>query len=104
MCRPIKPLDSQETEQVKQHCYLESTISDVGQKSKEEQHVLKLFSNKNVLVNNYMFCLEYVLSGSGTCILREREKAQLEAVEMWMWRKIIKATWVERKTDVEFLK
>jgi len=39
-----------------------------------------------------------------TWTIRKNEKDRLEAMEMWIWRKMNKTSWVERKTNEQVLK
>jgi len=36
--------------------------------------------------------------------IKKNEKDRLEAMEMWIWRKMIKTLWVEKKTNEQVLK
>ena len=44
-----------------------------------------------------------LLYGCETWTLRKEEKRRLEAVEMWIWRKVAKVSWTEKKTNDEVL-
>jgi len=45
-----------------------------------------------------------VLYGSETWTLRRDDIKILEAFEMWIWRRMMKVSWMERKTNEEVLK
>jgi len=45
-----------------------------------------------------------LLYGCETWTIRKNEKDRLEAMEMWIWRKMNKTSWVERKTNEQVLK
>jgi hypothetical protein len=45
-----------------------------------------------------------LLYGCETWTIRKNEKDRLEAMEMWIWRKMSKITWVNRKTKERVLK
>ena len=44
----------------------------------------------------------FLLYGCETWTLRKEEIKKLEACEIWMWRKLLKVKWSDRKTIEEF--
>src|SRR5688572_33130650 len=44
-----------------------------------------------------------VLYGSETWTMRQEDIKRLEAFEMWIWRRMEKISWVERRTNEEIL-
>ena len=36
--------------------------------------------------------------------MRKEERKRIEAVEMWVWRRMAKVSWTEKKTDEEVLR
>ena len=45
-----------------------------------------------------------VLYGSETWTMRKDDIKRLEAFEMWIWRRMERVSWVERRTNEEILK
>ena len=45
-----------------------------------------------------------VLYGCESWTLRMADKRKLDAFEMWSWRKILKVSWAERRTNLSILK
>jgi len=44
-----------------------------------------------------------VLYGSETWTLQKEDIRRLEAFEMWIWRRMMKVSWTEHKTNKELL-
>ena len=40
-----------------------------------------------------------VLYGAETWVLRKKERKKLDAFELWCWRKVLRVSWIERKTN-----
>jgi hypothetical protein len=53
-------------------------------------------------IKTFVWCV--LLYGCETWTIRKNEKDRLEAMEIWIWRKMNKTTWVERKTNEQVLK
>ena len=49
------------------------------------------------------FVWSIVLYGAETWTLRKSDQKRLEAFEMWVWRRMEKVSWVERKSNDEVL-
>lgn len=49
------------------------------------------------------FIWSILLYGCETWTLGEYEKLRLEAMEMWLWRKMTKTSWTEKKTNQQIL-
>ncbi|KAF0752817.1 THAP-type domain-containing protein [Aphis craccivora] len=83
-------------EQVQQFKYLGSTIKSDGKCSIEIRQRIAMakraFTQKRVL-----------LYGCETWTINEQDKKKLEAIEMWIWRRLLKISWTERKSNVDVL-
>lgn len=106
-------------EQVREFCYLGSCITCNNKSNSEIKRRIaqakqaflnkyQLLSNKHLnIVLRKRFVKTYVWSillyGSETWTIDKRDRARLEAVEMWLWRKMTKTRWVDRKTNERVL-
>jgi hypothetical protein len=97
------------TEQVQQFKYLGSTITsdgkcsiDIRQRIAMAKRVytqkLQLLTNKNLNINmrkNFAKCYVWsvLLYGCGTWTIIGQEKKKLEAMEMWIWKRLLKISW-----------
>jgi len=50
-----------------------------------------------------VFVLSVVLYGSETWTLQKEDIQRLEAFEVWIWRRMMKVSWTEHKTNEEIL-
>ena len=50
------------------------------------------------------FVWSVALCGGETWTLRKEDIRRLRAFEMWMWRRVVRVLWTERKTGEEVLK
>ena len=50
------------------------------------------------LVNARVFPI--VLYGADTWMMRKAERKKVDAFEMWCWRRVMRVSWIERKTNV----
>ncbi len=41
-----------------------------------------------------------VLYGTETLVMRKAERKKVYAFEMWCWRRVMRVSWMERKTNV----
>ncbi|KAL4132882.1 hypothetical protein QTP88_009959 [Uroleucon formosanum] len=69
----------------------------------------KLLTSKNIHLNIKKRLIKtYVWSvatyGCETWVINDTEKKQLEAFEMWCWRRMERISWIERKTNEEVLR
>lgn len=106
-------------EQVKEFCYLGSVITHDNRTSIDIKKRITLakqaFMKKYSLLTSKHLQLEtrkrfiktfvwsILLYGCETWTLGEYEKARLEAMEMWLWRKMTKTSWTEKKTNQQIL-
>ena len=44
-----------------------------------------------------------LLYGCETWTINGQDKKKLEAMEMWIWRRLLKISWTERKSNVDVL-
>jgi hypothetical protein len=68
----------------------------------------KLLTNKHLNIETHKkfiktFVWSVLLYGCETWILNKYETERLEAMEMWMWRKMTKTSWIERKSNKRVL-
>ncbi|VVC42049.1 Hypothetical protein CINCED_3A022977 [Cinara cedri] len=68
-----------------------------------------LLTSKHLKIETKKKCIKtfvwsVLLYGCETWTIRKKEKDRLEAIEMWIWRKMNKTSWVEIKTNEQVLK
>src|SRR5215470_5338541 len=105
-------------EQVKQFKYLGAMVTEDGRceqdiKCRIAMAKASIGKRKKVLCSNMSMALRVRLAktlvwpvmmyGSETWILKKEEKGRLEAFEMWIWRRMAKVSWMDRKTNEEVL-
>jgi len=106
-------------EQVKQFKYLGAMVTEDGRCEQDIKCRIAMakqafVKRKKVLCSNMSMALRVRLAktlvwpvmmyGSETWILKKEEKRRLEAFEMWIWRRMAKVSWMDRKTNEEVLK
>lgn len=111
-------IDDQEVEQVSQFKYLGAMITEDGRSEKEVKVRIAMakntFSKRRELLTRNMsrevkkkivktVVWSVALFGCETWTLRKEEIRRLNALEMWMWRRMEKISWTERKTNEEVL-
>jgi len=112
-------LKNDRIEQVQEFCYLGSLITQEN-KSKEEirrrialaKHAFEkkktLLTNKNLGIRTRKkFIITYIWSlllyGCETWTIGNYERDRLEAMEMWLWRRMTRIRWIERKRNETIL-
>jgi hypothetical protein len=106
--------------EVQEFCYLGSIVTNDNRcinEVKKRIAIAKLgFQNKKILIMNKNLSLEtrkkfikaYVWSvmtyGSETWTLGWQEKRRLEAAKMWLWKRVNRTSWMDRKSNEEVLK
>jgi len=103
---------------VKQFCYLGSLVTEDGRSCCEVRRRIALgkeaFNKKKDLMQKSLslhlrkcmvkvFVLSVVLYGSETWTLQKEDIQRLEAFEVWIWRRMMKVSWTEHKTNEEIL-
>ena len=105
-------------EQVERFCYLGSLITQDARCHEEIKRRIgmgkdafykrkellrgKLSRNlKKKMIKTMIWSV--VLYGSETWTITENDKKKLEALEMWIWRRMEKVSWTEHKTNEEVL-
>ena len=53
------------------------------------------------LVNVLVFPI--VLSGAETWTMRKHERRKIDAFELWCWRRVLRVSWMERKTNISII-
>ncbi|KAL4148794.1 hypothetical protein QTP88_002949 [Uroleucon formosanum] len=112
-------LNNEQLQQVKEFCYLGRLITDDNKSTKEIRRRITLakhaFEKKRTLLTNKhlsissrkKFVKAYIWSillyGCESWTIGKYEKDRLEAMEMWMWRKMTRTSWIELKTNEEVL-
>lgn len=106
-------------EQVKQFKYLGAIITEDGRCEKEIKSRIAMAKQaftrkKNILCSSMCLTLRVrlvktlvwsvLMYGSETWTLRKEEKRRLEAFEMWVWRRMTKVSWTDKKTNEEVLR
>jgi hypothetical protein len=112
-------VNGKQIEQVENFKYLGSTITEDGRCEKEVKIRIAMAKEafnkrKELLTKKFKISVRKklvktliwstLLYGSETWTLRKEEIKRLEAVEMWMWRRMEKISWTEKITNVEVLK
>jgi len=98
--------------------YLVSLVPECGRSCREVRRRIALgkeaFNKKRDLMQKSpslhlrkrmvkVFVWNVVLYGSETWTLRKEDIRRLEAFEMWIWRRMMKVSWIEHKTNEEVL-
>lgn len=112
-------LNNIQIQQVQEFCYLGSIITSNNKSSPDIKRRITLakqaFQNKNQLLSNQhlnihirkRFIKTFVWSvltyASETWTIDENDRKKLEAAEMWMWRRMTKTRWIEKKSNVMLL-
>jgi hypothetical protein len=112
-------VNGKQIEQVESFKYLGSTMTEDGRCEKEVRIRIAMAKEafnkrKELLTKNFKKGIKKklvktlvwstLLYGSETWTLRKEEIRKLEAVEMWMWRRLEKISWTEKLTNEEVLK
>ncbi|KAI5695438.1 hypothetical protein M8J77_005016 [Diaphorina citri] len=106
-------------EEVKEFCYLGSKVTNNNKSSPDIKVRIALakqaFQNKNQLLTSKHLSIDlrkrfiktFVWSvmtyGSETWTIEKKDRARLEAAEMWMWRRMTKTRWIEKKSNERVL-
>lgn len=107
-------------EQVGSFCYLGSTVTEDNKCTTDIKRRIALakqaFQNKrNLLTDNHIsleirkkfakiFVWSVLTYGCEAWTLGKAEKKRLEAMEMWIWRRMLKTSWVDRKSNDQVLR
>ena len=112
-------VNGKQIEQVESFKYLGSTMTEDGRCEKEVRIRIAMAKEafnkrKELLTKNFKKGIKKklvktlvwstLLYGSETWTLRKEEIRKLEAMEMWMWRRLEKISWTEKLTNEEVLK
>jgi hypothetical protein len=112
-------IDDQKVEQVSQFKYLGAMITEDGRSetevkvriamakntfSKRKELLIRKMSRKvkKKIVKTIVWSV--ALYGCETWTLRKEEVRRLDALEMWLWRRMEKISWTERRTNEEVLR
>jgi len=105
-------------EQVQQFKYLGATVTEDGRCEQEIKCRIAMAKQaytkrKNILASKMCLSLRkrlvralvwpVLLYGSETWTMRKAEKSRLEAFEMWIWRRMARVSWKDKKTNEEVL-
>ncbi|KAI5739387.1 hypothetical protein M8J77_018683 [Diaphorina citri] len=106
-------------EEVKEFCYLGSKVTNNNKSSPDIKVRIapakQAFQNKNQLLTSKHLSIDlrkrfiktFVWSvmtyGSETWTIEKKDRARLEAAEMWMWRRMTKTRWIEKKSNERVL-
>ena len=111
-------IGQQKVEQVQQFMYLGAVITEDGRCEKDIRCRIGMakqafFRRKTILCSNLDIGLRVRLAktlvwpvmmyGSEVWTLRKEDKRRIEAFEMWVWRRMMKVSWTERKTNEEVI-
>ena len=111
-------LNGEEIEQVKKFCYLGSVVTEDARCHVEVKRRIAMgkdaFYKRGELLRGGLnrklkkrmvkaLVWSVVLYGSETWTMRQEDIKRLEAFEMWIWRRMEKISWVERRTNEEIL-
>lgn len=118
-CPDLKmTINGQKIDTVKNFCYLGSVITEDGRCHAEVQRRIAMgklaFNNRGELMRRGLnkdlkkrlvktLIWSVVLYASETWTLRKEDIRRLEAFEMWVWRRMEKISWTEKKTNEEVL-
>ena len=111
-------LNGEEIEQVKKFCYLGSVVTEDARCHVEIKRRIALgkdaFYKRGELLRGSLsmklkkrmvktLVWSVVLYGSETWTMRQEDIKRLEAFEMWIWRRMERISWAERRTNEEIL-
>ena len=111
-------IEGNKVEQVQKFRYLGSVITEDGRCVDEIRTRIGMAKNafskrRELLTNNINRGLKkrlvktliwsVLLYGSETWTLRKEDMKRLEAFEMWIWRRMEKVSWTEKRTNEEIL-
>ena len=106
-------------EQVQQFKYLGALITEDGRCTKEIKCRIAMAKQaftrrKKILCSKMSIALRsrlvktlvwpVLLYGSETWTVKKEERKSLEAFEMWLWRKMARVSWIDKKTNEEVLR
>lgn len=113
-------INGETIQQCSQFCYLGSIVTDDNRCTTEIKRRIALakqaFSNKRQLLTSRHISIEtrksfiktfvwsVLLYGCETWALRKQDIQRLEAAEMWIWRRMLKISWTEKKSNEWVLK
>ena len=112
-------LNGEEIEQVEKFCYLGSMVTDDARCHEEIKRRIAMgkdaFYKRGELLRGSLnkklkkrmvktLVWSVVPYGSETWTMRKDDIKRLEAFEMWIWRRMERVSWVERRTNEEILK
>lgn len=113
-------LGKEKLDQVKSFCYLGSTITVDNKCIMEIKRRIALAkqtfqTKRNLLTDSHLsldirkqfaktFVWSVLMYGCEAWTLGKAEEKRLEAMEMWIWRRITRTSWVERKTNEQVLR
>ena len=105
--------------QTEEFIYLGSIVTSDGRCEKEIRKRIILAKNafgkiRNLVTNTKLsmstrkrfvkcFVWSVLLYGCKTWTLRKADEQRLQAAEMWFWRRMLKVSWTERRTNEEVL-
>ncbi|KAI5731180.1 hypothetical protein M8J77_006038 [Diaphorina citri] len=112
-------LGNVQIQQVQEFCYLGSTIKTnnkstpdikkrVALAKQAFQNKYQLLTSRHLSINtrkNFIktFVWTVLTYGSETWTITKKDREKLEAAEIWMWRKMNKTSWVEKKSNERVL-
>ena len=111
-------IEGQRVEQVTQFKYLGSIVSSDGYCEKDIRSRIAMgkqaFTNKRRLLTSTLNldlkkriikCMVWsvALYGAETWTMTQADRERLEAFEMWIWRRMLKISWVDKVSNVEVL-
>jgi len=117
----LKELILEGTKMEKTNCYtfLGSTITTYGYNYKEINRRLligkmamtkpeQIMKDQDVKKTTKIKIAETVLFptvtyGSKSWMVRKKERKKIEAFELWMWRRILRVPWTEKRTNLSVL-
>ena len=109
-------VDGKDTEVVTKFVFLGALITKDGLCEKEVRRRITLgksamggltsiwkdrgvtLETKVKLVKVLVFPIE--LYGAETCTMRKHERRKIDAFELWCWRRVLRVSWMERKTHI----
>ena len=51
----------------------------------------------------YGLSMSYGKSGAETWTMRKHERRKIDAFELWCWRRVLRVSWMERKTNISII-
>ena len=68
-------------------------------------HIMTIWKDRGVTLEMKVKVLVFpiVLYGAETWTMRKHERRKIDAFELWCWRRVLRVSWMERKTNISII-